>query len=214
MASLMRRTLVRTRAPIFNSLSRIVPQVAWRIGCGRGRCGARRRPAHKPGRRTTAAAGWRASSWPRCGRRTGRAGIPRLPPGQAVDRSPWSRRLRCPSRDRGPPRATPRDRCHAFHASARRPWVCSESTMPYGQPPTRAVQAPARCRRCRPRGLMPAGDALDKSIGQPLFHDLPRLHPGLDFGTPECRGPAGVPKIAGLRRRWAKARERLLAEES
>ena len=40
------------------------------------RCGARRRPAHRPSRRTTAATGWPASSRPRCGRRTGRAGIP------------------------------------------------------------------------------------------------------------------------------------------
>jgi len=43
MAILMRRTLTRTRAPIFNSFSRIVPQVAlanWVC------CSAIRRKAH------------------------------------------------------------------------------------------------------------------------------------------------------------------------
>ena len=62
MASLMRRTLVRTRAPILSSLRRMVPQVALgELGVHAERCDAARKPAHRPSKRTTAAAGWRAS---------------------------------------------------------------------------------------------------------------------------------------------------------
>ncbi len=85
MANLMRRTLVRTSAPIFKSLRRIVPQVAWATGCAAEQCGAARSAAHRPSRQTTAVAGWRASSPPKCGRRTGRAGTPPLSRGQALD---------------------------------------------------------------------------------------------------------------------------------
>src|SRR3954449_7629127 len=68
----MRRQLMRTRAPIFSSRRRIVPQVASRTGCDGGRSGAVRTAEHRPARRTTAAADWPSSSLPTCGRRTGR----------------------------------------------------------------------------------------------------------------------------------------------
>jgi PAS domain-containing protein len=76
MAMRMRRTLRVTWAPILSSLSRMVPQVA-RSSVVWASARRRRQPsAHRPWRRTTGAAGWRAW-WPRwCGRRTGRAGTP------------------------------------------------------------------------------------------------------------------------------------------
>ncbi len=47
----------------------------WRTRCERGRSGAARTAARRPSRRTIAATGWRASSPPRCGRRTDRPGL-------------------------------------------------------------------------------------------------------------------------------------------
>ncbi len=49
-----RCTLTRTKAPIFSSVSRKVPEVAWARPIRRNA-----RPARSPSRRTRAAVGWR-----------------------------------------------------------------------------------------------------------------------------------------------------------
>ena len=76
MAILMRRTLMRTSAPIFKNLRRMVPQVALAKAVLRRPIRRRAQSSTSPSSGTRGAADWRASWPPRFGRHRDRAGTP------------------------------------------------------------------------------------------------------------------------------------------